>query len=69
MKDRVFFYGPRATRREAKWDRVNKVGTPLPDEVRTGPEFYGKLTAVADRRHISSPSAFGIGPTTSRTPR
>ena len=41
----------RATLGETKWDRVNKVGDALPDEVRTGPEFYGKLTATPTTSH------------------
>ncbi len=45
-KDRVFFYGSARYSRETKWDRVNKINTSLPDEVRTGPEFFGKLTAA-----------------------
>ena len=51
VQDRVFFYGSARYSRETKWDRVNKVGTPLPDEVRTGPEFYGKLTAAPTPSH------------------
>jgi hypothetical protein len=45
VKDRIFFYGSARQAQRTKWDRVNKVGTPLPDEVRGGPEFFGKLTA------------------------
>jgi hypothetical protein len=51
LKDRIFFYGSARYFHEAKWDRVNKVGTPLPDEVRTGSEFYGKLTATPAPSH------------------
>jgi hypothetical protein len=51
IKDRVFYYASARQGREAKWDRVNKVGTPLPDEVRTGPEFFGKLTASPSARN------------------
>jgi len=46
LQNRIFFYGSARYFRETKWDRVNKVGTPLPDEVRTGEEFYGKITAI-----------------------
>ncbi|MES1256736.1 MAG: TonB-dependent receptor [Acidobacteriota bacterium] len=46
LTDRLFFYGSARYSRETKWDRVNKVATSLPDEVRTSPEGYGKLTAV-----------------------
>jgi hypothetical protein len=41
-RDRAFFYGSARYYRRSKWDRINKVGTPLPDEIRSGPEFYGK---------------------------
>ena len=51
MKDRMFFYASARYSREAKWNRFNKVGTPLPDEVRTGPELYGKVTAVPTMAH------------------
>ncbi len=44
LHDKLFFYGSLRHSRETKWDRFNKVGTPLPDEVRTGPELFGKLT-------------------------
>ncbi len=43
---RAFFYGSARYSRQSKWDRVNKVGTSLPDELRTAPEYFGKLTAV-----------------------
>jgi len=46
IRNRIFFYGSARYSRETKWDRVNKVSTPLPDEVRTGPEFFGKLTGT-----------------------
>ena len=52
MRDRVFFYGSARYGRQAKWARVNKVGAPLPDEVRRGSEFYGKLTAVPSATHL-----------------
>jgi hypothetical protein len=45
VRDRVFYYGSARYGRETKWNRVNKVGTPLPDEVRRGPEFFAKFTA------------------------
>jgi Carboxypeptidase regulatory-like domain len=51
LKDRIFFYGSARYARETKWDRVNKAGVLLPDEVRTGPEFYGKLTAAPTMSH------------------
>jgi Carboxypeptidase regulatory-like domain len=51
LQNRIFFYGSARYSRKTKWDRVNKVATPLPDEIRTGPEFYGKLTATAAQSH------------------
>jgi Carboxypeptidase regulatory-like domain len=51
LKDHLFFYGSARYSRQKKWDRVNKVGTVLPDELRTGPEFYGKLTATPGATH------------------
>jgi hypothetical protein len=51
IEGRVFFYGSARYFRKAKWDRVNKVGTPLLDEVRQGRELYGKLTATPSAQH------------------
>jgi hypothetical protein len=51
VRNRAFFYGSARYSRETKWDRVNKVGVALPDEVRTGPELFGKLTAAPAEGH------------------
>jgi hypothetical protein len=51
MRDRLFFYGSARYFRQTKWDRVNKVGGALPDEVRNGRELYGKLTASPATMH------------------
>lgn len=51
VRDHAFFYASARYERQAKWARVNKVGASLPDELRTGPEFYGKLTAVPTAAH------------------
>jgi len=51
LVNRIFFYGSARHSRQTKWGRVNKVGTPLPDEVRAGQEVYGKLTTVLSPRH------------------
>ncbi len=51
VRDRAFFYGSARYGRTVKWARINKVGAPLPDEVRRGSEFYGKLTAVPTAAH------------------
>jgi hypothetical protein len=51
LRDRLFFYGSARYSRQAKWDRFNKVGAALPDEVRSGAEFYGKLTGAPTPAH------------------
>ena len=50
VRDRCSSMGRRATRAKRSGIAFNKVATPLPDEVRTGPEFFGKLTCDAGRR-------------------
>jgi hypothetical protein len=45
-RDRAFFYASAKYSRQEKWDRFNRVARPLPDEVRTSSEYYGKLTLV-----------------------
>ncbi len=56
VRDRVFFYGSARYVRETKWNRVNKVAALLPDEVRTGPEFYAKVTAGPTPSHVLTSS-------------
>ena len=51
LRDHMFFYVSARHSRETKWDRFNKVATPLPDEVRTGPELFGKLTFAPATQH------------------
>ncbi|HZI80811.1 MAG TPA: carboxypeptidase regulatory-like domain-containing protein, partial [Vicinamibacterales bacterium] len=51
IRDLVFFYGSARYQRDTKWGRINKVNVPLPDEVRRGPEYFGKLTASPSSRH------------------
>ena len=51
LKERVFFYGSARYSRETEWDRINKIGARLPDEIREGPEFYGKLTSTPTAGH------------------
>jgi len=46
VRDHAFFYGSAKYSQQEKWDRFNKISTPLPDEVRTSSEYYGKLTLV-----------------------
>jgi hypothetical protein len=50
-RDHAFFYGSARVFERTKWDRVNKVGAALPDEVRAGTEFYGKVTAAPANAH------------------
>ena len=50
-RDRAFFYASARHFRETKWDRVNKIGSALPDEARTGRELYGKVTATPAESH------------------
>lgn len=45
VREHVFFYASARYYSRTKWDRFNKVGTALPDEERSGPEYYGKITA------------------------
>jgi hypothetical protein len=52
VRDRVFFYGSARYSRQTKWGRINKVTTALPDEVRSGPEYFGKLTATPSKSHL-----------------
>jgi hypothetical protein len=47
VRDRLFFYGSARYFARTKWNRFNKVGTALPDEIRSGPEIYGKFNAAA----------------------
>ena len=45
MRDLIFFYGSARYQHDTKWGRVNKASVALPDEVRQGPEYFGKVTA------------------------
>jgi hypothetical protein len=51
VENRLFFYASARAFRQTKWDRINKVGSALPDEERKGHELYGKLTASATPSH------------------
>ena len=51
VSDHVFFYASGRYLHETKWGRLNKVDTPLPDEVRRGHELFGKLSAVPTSQH------------------
>ncbi len=55
-RDRLFYYVSARYSRETKWDRFNKVSTPLPDEIRTGPELFGKVTLLPAAAHQVSTS-------------
>ena len=50
-RDHIFFYGSARYSRETKWDRFNKLGASLPDEVSSVQEYYAKITAVPTVRH------------------
>jgi hypothetical protein len=52
VKNHVLFYGSAKSFSNTKWNRVNKAGVPLPDEKRTGSEFYGRVTATPSSRHL-----------------
>jgi hypothetical protein len=56
VRDRIFFYGSGRYFHRTKWDRRNKLGMALPDEIRSGPEVYGKVTALATPHHQLSGS-------------
>jgi hypothetical protein len=51
LVDRAFFYGSARYLRRTKWERSNKVGTLLPDEVRLASEFYGKANVLVTPSH------------------
>ncbi len=47
VRNRMFFYGSARYFRQTKWDRVNKVSTPLPDEV-----AHGRRSSTASSRRL-----------------
>ena len=51
VHDHLFFYASARYSQQTKWDRVNKAGTSLPDEVRNSRELYGKITAGPTNSH------------------
>jgi len=51
-KDKLFWYGSARYFETTEWDRVNKLGTPLPDEKLTGHELNGKVTATLGPKHL-----------------
>jgi hypothetical protein len=51
VQNLIFFYGSTRYGRDTKWGRRNKVNVALPDERRSGPEYYGKLTASPSGSH------------------
>jgi hypothetical protein len=52
VKDKLFWYGSARYFEETRWDRITKLGDPLPDEKRKGHELYGKLTASPSTKHL-----------------
>jgi hypothetical protein len=55
-RDRIFFYGSARYYQRTKRDRRNKLGDALPDEIRSGPELYGKINVAAGAAHQLSGS-------------
>ena len=51
VRNHVFFYGSARYLHETKWNRLNKMDVPLPDEVKRGHELFGKLSAVPTPQH------------------
>ena len=51
VRDLIFFYGSARYQHDTKWGRVNRANVELPDEVRKGPEFFGKVTASPSSSH------------------
>jgi len=51
VHDLVFFYGSARYQHDTKWGRLNKANVALPDEVRRGPEYFGKITASPSGSH------------------
>jgi hypothetical protein len=51
VRDLIFFYGSARYQHDTKWGRINKVNVALPDEVRKGPEYFGKITASPSSHH------------------
>ena len=56
IKDKVFFYGSAQHFKTTTPDRVNKFGTPLPDRVSSGEEYFGKITSTPTPKHLISTS-------------
>lgn len=52
MKDKLFFYGSARYFKTTINERVNRVGTALPDQITDGHELYGKLTATPSQKHL-----------------
>jgi hypothetical protein len=52
IKDKVFWYASGRYFKTTQGDRINQVGTPLPDLVTDGHELYGKITATPSPRHL-----------------
>jgi len=56
VRDKVFFYASAQYYRENRPDRVNKFGTPLPDRLNSGEEYYGKITSTPTPKHLIAAS-------------
>ena len=51
VHDLIFFYGSARYQHDTKWGRINKANVALPDEIRKGPEYFGKITASPSASH------------------
>ena len=56
LKDKLFWYGSGRYFKTTTPDRVNQVGTALPDKVEKGHELFGKVTATPTGKHFLSAS-------------
>lgn len=56
LKDKAFFYASAQYFRSKTTDRENKFGTPLPDYVGSGEEYYGKITSTPTPKHLIAAS-------------
>jgi len=75
LKDKVFFYASAQYYKTETPDRVNQFGTPLPDRVESGEEYFGKITSTPTPKHLLAASyryrprdVEGSGLTASRAP-
>ena len=56
IKDKVFWYASARYSEAKRYDRENRAGEALPDEVEKRQEFHGKLTATPGDQHLLAAS-------------